>query len=131
MTVVSSIEGQRSSGPSVVPAVLRYYRDFCPGAGEQGIATFLLTATALPLTGTIAEAALERAGITCNKNGILFDPEKPTVTSGVRLGSSAVTTRGFGVAEFEQVGDWIAEVLDGVAQNGGDGNRDVENAFAD
>jgi len=67
------------------------------------------------LTGKIAEAALGRAHITCNKNGIPFDPEKPTVTSGVRLGTPAGTTRGFGIAEFKQVGDMIAEVLDALA----------------
>ncbi|HEY1797408.1 MAG TPA: serine hydroxymethyltransferase [Stellaceae bacterium] len=68
------------------------------------------------LTGRDAEKALERAGMTCNKNGIPFDPEKPTVTSGVRLGSPAATTRGFGTAEFRQVGLWITEVLRGLAQ---------------
>lgn len=78
------------------------------------------------LTGNIAEASLERAHITCNKNGIPFDPEKPTVTSGVRLGAPAGTTRGFGVAEFEQVGELIAKVLDGLAANGVDGNGAVE-----
>ncbi|SDD75521.1 serine hydroxymethyltransferase [Rhodospira trueperi] len=67
------------------------------------------------LTGAVAEAGLERAGITCNKNGIPFDPEKPAVTSGVRLGSPAATTRGFGPDEFKLVGDLIAEVLDGLA----------------
>jgi glycine hydroxymethyltransferase len=70
----------------------------------------------LGLTGRAAEQALERAGITCNKNGIPFDPEKPTVTSGVRLGSPAATTRGFGTTEFRQVGLWITEVLRGLAQ---------------
>ncbi len=69
------------------------------------------------LTGNIAERALENAHITCNKNGIPFDPEKPMVTSGVRLGTPAATTRGFGVAEFTKVGDLIAEVLDGLAAN--------------
>ncbi|MBX6368077.1 MAG: serine hydroxymethyltransferase [Rhodospirillales bacterium] len=64
------------------------------------------------LTGKAAEASLERAGITCNKNAIPFDPEKPTVTSGIRLGTPAATTRGFGQAEFRQVGELIAEVLD-------------------
>jgi glycine hydroxymethyltransferase len=64
---------------------------------------------------------LERAGITCNKNGIPFDPQKPTVTSGIRLGSPAATTRGFGCTEFRQVGGWIAEVLRGLARTpGGD-----------
>jgi len=72
------------------------------------------------LTGKVAEAALGRARITCNKNGIPFDPEKPTVTSGVRLGTPAGTTRGFGIAEFRQIGDWIGEVLDAISQNGTD-----------
>ncbi|MBV9587515.1 MAG: serine hydroxymethyltransferase, partial [Alphaproteobacteria bacterium] len=73
----------------------------------------------LGLTGRDAEQALERAGITCNKNGIPFDPQKPTVTSGIRLGSPAATTRGFGTAEFRQVGLWIGEVLRGLAQKPG------------
>ena len=68
------------------------------------------------LTGKVAEAALGRAHITCNKNGIPFDPEKPAVTSGVRLGTPAGTTRGFGSAEFRQVGEMIAEVLDVLSQ---------------
>ncbi|SIT41308.1 serine hydroxymethyltransferase [Paraburkholderia ribeironis] len=66
------------------------------------------------LTGTQAEKALERAGITCNKNGIPFDTENPTVTSGIRLGTPAGTTRGFGAAQFEQVGQMILEVLSGL-----------------
>jgi glycine hydroxymethyltransferase len=66
------------------------------------------------LTGKAAEASLERAGITCNKNGIPFDPEKPTITSGVRLGSPAATTRGFGADEFRQIGHLIGDVLDGL-----------------
>jgi glycine hydroxymethyltransferase len=69
------------------------------------------------LTGKIAEESLERAGLTCNKNGIPFDPEKPTVTSGVRLGSPAATTRGFGSREFREVGELITEVLDGLSAN--------------
>ncbi|MBT5895931.1 MAG: serine hydroxymethyltransferase [Rhodospirillaceae bacterium] len=72
------------------------------------------------LTGNFAESALERAAITCNKNGVPFDPEKPTVTSGVRLGTPAATTRGFGVTEFQKVGHLIADVLDGLALNGTD-----------
>ncbi len=78
------------------------------------------------LTGDIAEAALERAAITCNKNGVPFDPEKPTVTSGVRLGTPAGTTRGFGIGEFQTIGHLIADVLDGVAGNGVAGNDTVE-----
>jgi glycine hydroxymethyltransferase len=69
------------------------------------------------LTGKAASESLERAGITCNKNGIPFDPEKPAVTSGIRLGTPAVTTRGFGIAECRQLGDMIARVLDGLAAN--------------
>jgi glycine hydroxymethyltransferase len=72
------------------------------------------------LTGRVAELALGRAHITCNKNGIPFDPEKPMVTSGVRLGTPAGTTRGFGVAEFQQVGELVAEVLDVLSQKGTD-----------
>ncbi|TMK12239.1 MAG: serine hydroxymethyltransferase [Alphaproteobacteria bacterium] len=75
----------------------------------------------LALTGRDAEQALERAGITCNKNGIPFDPQKPTVTSGIRLGSPAATTRGFAAAEFRQVGVWIGEVLQSLSNKpGGD-----------
>jgi glycine hydroxymethyltransferase len=69
------------------------------------------------LRGNVSEKALVRAGLTCNKNGIPFDPEKPFVTSGIRLGTPAATTRGFGVAEFRQVAHLIAEVLDAVAQS--------------
>ena len=78
------------------------------------------------LTGNISEKALGRAHITCNKNGVPFDPEKPMVTSGIRLGAPAGTTRGFGEGEFREVGRMIAEVLDGLAANGEDGNGAVE-----
>ena len=80
------------------------------------------------LTGDVAEAAMERAFITCNKNGVPFDPAPPMVTSGVRLGTPAGTTRGFGVAEFQKVGDLIARVLDAVAANGGDAVPEEEAA---
>ena len=83
------------------------------------------------LTGRDAEIALENAGLTCNKNAVPFDPEKPMVTSGIRLGSPAATTRGFGTDEFKLVGELILEVLDGLATNGLDNNRDVENAVAE
>ncbi len=76
--------------------------------------------------GNATESALGRAHITCNKNGIPFDPEKPTITSGVRLGSPAGTTRGFTETEFRQIGRWIVEVVDGLAENGEDGNAEVE-----
>lgn len=76
--------------------------------------------------GNATEKALGRAHITCNKNGVPFDPEKPMVTSGIRLGSPAGTTRGFGENEFRQIADWIIEVVDGLAQNGEEGNAEVE-----
>jgi len=76
--------------------------------------------------GNATEKALGRAHITCNKNGIPFDTEKPTITSGIRLGSPAGTTRGFGEIEFAQIGAWITEVVDGLAANGEEGNRAVE-----
>ena len=76
--------------------------------------------------GNATEKALGRAHITTNKNGIPFDDEKPTVTSGIRLGSPAGTTRGFGTPEFRQIADWIVEVVDGLAANGEEGNAAVE-----
>ncbi|MEL6643210.1 MAG: serine hydroxymethyltransferase [Pseudomonadota bacterium] len=79
--------------------------------------------------GNATERALGRAHITCNKNGIPFDTEKPMITSGIRLGSPAATTRGFGETEFRQVGDWIVRVVDGLAAHGEDGNADVEAAI--
>ncbi len=78
--------------------------------------------------GNATEDALGRAHITCNKNGIPFDPEPPMVTSGVRLGTPAGTTRGFAEAEFRQIADWIVEVVDGLATNGEDNNAKVEAA---
>ncbi|MDF3605247.1 serine hydroxymethyltransferase [Paracoccus sp. DMF-8] len=78
------------------------------------------------VTGKATEAALGRAHITCNKNGVPFDPEKPFVTSGIRLGAPAGTTRGFGEEEFRQIARWITEVVDGLAANGEDGNAAVE-----
>ena len=77
------------------------------------------------LTGDITEISLENAGITCNKNGVPFDPEKPMVTSGVRLGTPAGTTRGFGEGEFRKIGHFIGDVLDGLASNRND-NSDIE-----
>jgi glycine hydroxymethyltransferase len=78
------------------------------------------------VTGKAAEVSLGRADITCNKNGIPFDPAPPAVTSGLRLGSPAGTTRGFGAAEFRRIGQLIAEVVDGLAANGEEGNAEVE-----
>jgi glycine hydroxymethyltransferase len=83
------------------------------------------------LTGKVAEAALGRAHITCNKNGIPFDPQKPTITSGVRLGSPACTTRGFGIAEFQQVGRMIGEILDVLSQKRVDEDALVEASVRD
>jgi glycine hydroxymethyltransferase len=80
------------------------------------------------LTGRDAERALERAGLTCNKNAIPFDPEKPFVTSGIRLGSSAGTTRGFGKAEFRRIGQLILRVLAALAKSGQDGDANTEAA---
>ena len=83
------------------------------------------------LTGDVSENALERANITCNKNGVPFDPEKPMVTSGIRLGTPAGTTRGFGVGEFRRVGDLIAEVLDAVAAADGQAVPEAEAGVRD
>ncbi len=80
------------------------------------------------VTGKAAEASLQRAHMTANKNAIPFDPEKPAVTSGIRLGSPAATTRGFGVAEFRLVGEMIAEVLDGLSASNSAENAAVEAA---
>ncbi len=82
------------------------------------------------VTGKAAEASLERAGITANKNAIPFDPEKPAITSGIRLGSPAATTRGFGVAEFREIGAMIGEVLDGLARSNDGTNDAAETAVA-
>ena len=77
------------------------------------------------VTGKDAEIVLGKAHITCNKNGVPFDPQKPAITSGIRLGSPAGTTRGFGETEFQAVGNMIATVLDSVAQSGPDGDSDI------
>ena len=94
----------------------------------HGTDTHLLLVDLRPkgVKGNATEKGLGRAHITCNKNGVPFDPEKPTVTSGIRLGSPAGTTRGFGEEEFRQIGRWIIEVVDGLAANGEEGNAEVE-----
>ena len=94
----------------------------------HGTDTHLLLVDLRPkgVKGNATEKALGRAHITCNKNGVPFDPEKPTITSGIRLGSPAGTTRCFGEEEFRQIGRWIIQVVDGLAANGEDGNSDVE-----
>lgn len=91
----------------------------------------LVDLRAKKLTGNIAEKALDRAGLTCNKNTIPYDPEKPMVTSGIRLGTPAGTTRGFGEAEFRQIGEMVVRVLDGLAANGVESNGVVEQAALD
>ncbi len=99
---------------------------------SEGTDTHLMLVDLRPkgVKGNATEEALGRAGITCNKNGIPFDPEKPMVTSGVRLGSPAGTTRGFGQAEFTLIGEMILEVVDGLAANGAENNGAVEAAVA-
>ncbi len=115
----------------------RVLADTLKGAGldivSGGTDTHLMLVDLRPkrLTGKVAELALGRAHITCNKNGIPFDPEKPMVTSGIRLGSPACTTRGFGTAEFKQVGEMIVEVLDVLSQKGVDEDTFVEAAVRD
>ena len=98
------------------------------GIVSGGTDTHLMLVDLRPkgLTGKAAEESLDRAGITCNKNGVPFDTQKPTITSGIRLGSPAATTRGFGTAEFREVGELIADVLDALAQHPDD-NTAAEN----
>ena len=86
----------------------------------------LVDLTPLGVTGRDADEALERCGITCNKNGIPFDPLPPVKTSGIRVGSPAGTTRGFGIAEFREIADMIADVLDGLRKNGEQGDGQIE-----
>ena len=95
---------------------------------SQGTDNHLMLVDLRPkgLTGKATEQALERAHITCNKNAVPFDPEKPAITSGIRLGTPAGTSRGFGLAEFQQIGELIIEVLDGLKENGDDNNGAVE-----
>ncbi|MEM9756668.1 MAG: serine hydroxymethyltransferase, partial [Pseudomonadota bacterium] len=129
-------------GEALRPEFAEYQRDVVTNAQAMGAAlveggldlvtggtdTHVLLVDLRPkgVTGKAAEAALGRAHITCNKNGIPFDTQKPMITSGIRLGSPAGTTRGFGTAEFARIGSWIVAVTDGLAQNGEDGNGDVE-----
>ncbi len=100
------------------------------GTVTSGTDTHLMLVDLRPkgVKGNATEKALGRAHITCNKNGIPFDTEKPTITSGIRLGTPAGTTRGFGTDEFRLIGDWIVEVVDGLAAHGEDGNAAVEAA---
>ena len=95
-------------------------------SGGTDTHVLLVDLSAKKLTGKAAEESLGKAGITCNKNGVPFDKESPMVTSGIRLGTPAATSRGFGTAEFTLVGELIIEVLNGLAENGEDGNSAVE-----
>jgi glycine hydroxymethyltransferase len=129
-------------GEALQPAFKAYARDVIENAkalGEVlktngldlvsgGTDTHVLLVDLRPkgVTGIDAEKALGRAHITCNKNGVPNDPEKPTITSGIRLGSPAGTTRGFGIANFQEIGGMIAEVLDGLAAHGAEGNQAIE-----
>ena len=97
-------------------------------AGGTDTHLALIDLTPKGLTGRDADEALERAGITCNKNGIPFDPLPPVKTSGIRVGSPAGTTRGFGLAEFSAIADMIADVLDGLVATGPEANGEVERA---
>jgi glycine hydroxymethyltransferase len=98
--------------------------DLVSGGTDTHLA--LVDLSPLGVTGRDADEALERAGITCNKNGIPFDPLPPVKTSGIRVGSPAGTTRGFGTAEFREIGNMIADVLDALAAKGEDGDPSVE-----
>ena len=122
-------EALQPSFAGYAAAVVENARTLADALAQAGLAivsggtdTHLLLVDLRPLglTGRDAEVSLERAGITCNKNGIPFDPEKPTVTSGIRLGSPAATTRGFGAAEFRAVGQMIVDVLQALARSRAD-----------
>ena len=93
---------------------------------SKGIYPTSLNSRLVDLTGKEAEKVLERAGLTCNKNAIPNDPRSPFVTSGLRFGTPAGTTRGFGVKEFEQIGNWVCDCLEGFVKNGEDGNAALE-----
>ena len=95
-------------------------------AGGTDTHLALIDLSPLGITGRDADEALERAGITCNKNSIPNDPQPPMKTSGIRVGSPAGTTRGFGPAEFKMIGDMVADVLDGLRQKGEAGDPDIE-----
>ncbi|HTQ32775.1 MAG TPA: serine hydroxymethyltransferase [Stellaceae bacterium] len=127
-------EALHPSFPRYAQAVVDNAKALAETLVEEGLAIvsggtdthlMLVDLRPLDLTGRDAEKALERAGMTCNKNGIPFDPRPPTVTSGIRLGSPAATTRGFGTEEFRQIGRWIGEVLRGLARHAND-NEAVE-----
>ena len=114
----------RANADALADQLIRGGLDIVTGGTDTHV--MLVDLRPKKVTGNITDAALGRAHITTNKNGIPFDPEKPTVTSGIRLGTPAGTTRGFKETEFRQIADWIVEVVDGLAANGPDGNGAVE-----
>ena len=126
-------EALQPSFKAYARAVVENARVLAATLVEQGVAIvsggtdnhlMLADLRAKNLTGKAAETSLNAAGLTCNKNGIPYDPQKPMVTSGIRLGTPAATTRGFGTAEFREVGRLIGEVLNGLAAaNSGDNSR--------
>ena len=118
-------DSRKSGRPALADQLMKGGLDIVTGGTDTHV--MLVDLRPKSVKGNVADAALGRAHITCNKNGVPFDPEKPTVTSGLRLGSPAGTTRGFKEAEFRQIADWIVEVTDGLAANGEDGNDAVEN----
>ena len=95
-------------------------------AGGTDTHLALIDLSPLGITGRDADEALERAGITCNKNAIPNDPQPPMKTSGIRVGSPAGTTRGFGPAEFKMIGEMVADVLDGLREKGEEGDPSIE-----
>jgi glycine hydroxymethyltransferase len=125
---VSFQEALRPSFRAYAKAVVENAKVFDLVSGGTDTHLMLVDLRSKNLTGKVAEVALGRAKITCNKNGIPYDPQKPLVTSGIRLGTPAGTSRGFGVAEFRQVGDLVADVLDALALKGTDADSMTETA---
>ena len=122
----SYIKAVRANAVALADQLMRGGLDIVTGGTDTHV--LLVDLRPKGVKGNTTEKALGRANITCNKNGIPFDPEKPMVTSGIRLGTPAGTTRGFGEAEFREIADMIVEVVDGLARNGEDGNSTVEAA---
>ena len=118
------IKSVRSNAVALADQLMKGGLDIVTGGTDTHV--MLVDLRPKGVKGNATEKALGRAHITTNKNGIPFDPEKPMVTSGIRLGTPAGTTRGFGEAEFRQIADWIVEVVEGLAANGEDGNGEVE-----
>ncbi len=120
----SYIKAVRANAVALADQLIKGGLDIVTGGTDTHV--LLVDLRPKGVKGNATEKALGRANITCNKNGIPFDPEKPTVTSGIRLGTPAGTTRGFGEAEFRAIADMIVEVVDGLAANGEEGNGAVE-----